>query len=138
MKRPCLSVLIALLLCLLILPVLAENAAFETLPEQIQQLWLDEYAPEDFTDALTFALPDGQTCGLILTKYGRLDGYFPQADAYEMQWSTHSLNGPGLRPSRRFFHPAGRNALSEQHRLRYRQRRRSPDDLLLFRKFPCF
>ena len=36
MKRPCLSVLIALL-CLLILPVLAENAAFETLPEQIQQ-----------------------------------------------------------------------------------------------------
>ena len=97
MKRPCLSVLIALLLCLLILPVLAENAAFETLPEQIQQLWLDEYAPEDFTDALTFALPDGQTCGLVLTKYGRLDGYFPQADAYEMQWSTHSLNGPGLR-----------------------------------------
>ena len=97
MKRPCLSVLIALLLCLLILPVLAENAAFETLPEQIQQLWLGEYAPEDFTDALTFALPDGQTCGLVLTKYGRLDGYFPQADAYEMQWSTHSLNGPGLR-----------------------------------------
>lgn len=97
MKRPCLSVLIALLLCLLILPVLAENAAFETLPESIQQLWLDEYAPEDFTDALTFALPDGQTCGLVLTKYGRLDGYFPQADAYEMQWSTHSLNGPGLR-----------------------------------------
>ena len=97
MKCSCLSVLIALLLCLLILPVLAENAAFETLPEQIQQLWLDEYAPEDFTDALTFALPDGQTCGLILTKYGRLDGYFPQADAYEMQWSTHSMNGPGLR-----------------------------------------
>lgn len=97
MKRPCLSVLIALLLCLLILPVLAENAAFETLPEQIQQLWLGEYAPEDFTDALTFALPDGQTCGLVLTKYGRLDGYFPQADAYEMQWSTHSMNGPGLR-----------------------------------------
>ena len=97
MKRPCLSVLIALLLCLLILPVLAENAAFETLPEQIQQLWLGEYAPEDFTDALTFALPDGQTCGLVLTKYGWLDGYFPQADAYEMQWSTHSLNGPGLR-----------------------------------------
>ena len=96
MKRPCLSVLIALL-CLLILPVLAENAAFETLPEQIQQLWLDEYAPEDFTDALTFALPDGQTCGLVLTKYGWLDGYFPQGDTYEMQWSTHSLNGPGLR-----------------------------------------
>lgn len=97
MKRSCLSVLIALLLCLLTLPVLAENAAFETLPESIQQLWLDEYAPEDFTDALTFALPDGQTCGLILTKYGRLDGYFPQGDTYEMQWSTHSLNGPGLR-----------------------------------------
>lgn len=97
MKRPCLSVLIALLLCLLILPVLAENAAFETLPEQIQQLWLGEYAPEDFTDALTFALPDGQTCGLVLTKYGWLDGYFPQGDTYEMQWSTHSLNGPGLR-----------------------------------------
>ena len=97
MKRPCLSVLIALLLCLLILPVLAENAAFETLPEQIQQLWLDEYAPEDFTDALTFALPDGQTCGLVLTKYGWLDGYFPQGDTYEMQWSTHSLNGPVLR-----------------------------------------
>ena len=96
MKRPCLSVLIALL-CLLILPVLAENAAFETLPEQIQQLWLDEYSPEDFTDALTFALPDGQTCGLVLTKYGWLDGYFPQGDTYEMQWSTHSLNGPGLR-----------------------------------------
>lgn len=97
MKRSCLSVLIALLLCLLTLPVLAENAAFETLPESIQQLWLDEYAPEDFTDALTFALPDGQTCGLVLTKYGRLDGYFPQGDTYEMQWSTHSLNGPGLR-----------------------------------------
>ena len=61
MKRPCLSVLIALLLCLLILPVLAESAAFETLPESIQQLWLDEYAPEDFTDALTFALPDLRT-----------------------------------------------------------------------------
>jgi len=96
MKRPCLSVLIALL-CLLILPVLAENAAFETLPEQIQQLWLDEYAPEDFTDALTFALPDGQTCGLVLTKYGRLDEYFPQEGGYELQWSALSLNGPGLR-----------------------------------------
>ena len=53
--------------------------------------------PEDFTDALIFALPDGQTCGLVLTKYGWLDGYFPQGDTYEMQWSTHSLNGPGLR-----------------------------------------
>lgn len=46
---------------------------------------------------MIFALPDGQTCGLVLTKYGWLDGYFPQGDTYEMQWSTHSLNGPGLR-----------------------------------------
>ena len=46
---------------------------------------------------MTFALPDGQTCGLVLTKYGRLDEYFPQEGGYELQWSALSLNGPGLR-----------------------------------------
>lgn len=99
MKRPCLSVLIALLLCLLILPVLAENAAFETLPEQIQQLWLDEYSPEDFTDALTFALPDGQTCGLLLSKGGWVNGFFPHEGGYAQLWSfsIDYLNNAGLR-----------------------------------------
>ena len=99
MKRPCLSVLIALLLCLLILPVLAENAAFETLPEQIQQLWLDEYSPEDFTDALTFALPDGQTCGLLLSKGGWVNGFFPHEGGYARLWSfsIDYLNNAGLR-----------------------------------------
>ena len=99
MKRPCLSVLIALLLCLLILPVLAENAAFEALPEQIQQLWLGEYAPEDFTDALTFALPDGQTCGLLLSKGGWVNGFFPHEGGYAQLWSfsIDYLNNAGLR-----------------------------------------
>ena len=135
MKRPCLSVLIALL-CLLILPVLAENAAFETLPEQIQQLWLDEYAPEDFTDALTFALPDGQTCGLVLTKYGRLDEYFPQEGGYELQWSALSLNGPGLRFVRHDASSTQPDGTPYPSGIGFDviRRRRSSADLLLFGK----
>ncbi len=98
MKRLQIAILVSVFLCLLAIPALAENAAFETLPEQIQQLWLDRYAPEELVDALTLTLPDGRTCVLTLTKDGWLDGYFSQENTYELQLFTGTdLNVSGLR-----------------------------------------
>lgn len=98
MKRLRPVILISLFFCLLAIPVLAQSAALEILPEQIQQLWLEENTPEDLADALSLPLPDGQTCGLILTKYGWLYEYFPQENTYELQLcTTTDLNKPGFR-----------------------------------------
>ena len=77
MKRLQIAILVSFFLYLLAIPALAENAAFETLPEQIRQLWLDEYSPDELVDALALTLPDGQTCGLLLSKGGWVNGFFP-------------------------------------------------------------
>lgn len=99
MKRLQIAILISLFLCLFAVPSLAENAAFETLPEQIRQLWLDEYAPDELVDALALTLPDGQTCGLLLSKGGWMNGFFPHEGGYARLWafSIDHLNNAGLR-----------------------------------------
>ena len=99
MKRLQIAILVSLFLCLFAVPSLAENAAFETLPEQIRQLWLDEYAPDELVDALALTLPDGQTCGLLLSKGGWMNGFFPHEGGYARLWSfsIDYLNNAGLR-----------------------------------------
>ena len=99
MKRLQIAILVSLFLCLFAVPSLAENAAFETLPEQIRQLWLDEYAPDELVDALALTLPDGQTCGLLLSKGGWVNGFFPHEGGYAQLWSfsIDYLNNAGLR-----------------------------------------
>lgn len=99
MKRLQIAILVSLFLCLFAVPSLAENAAFETLPEQIRQLWLDEYAPDELVDALALTLPDGQTCGLFLSKGGWVNGFFPHEGGYAQLWSfsIDYLNNAGLR-----------------------------------------
>ncbi len=99
MKRLQIAILISLFLCLFAVPSLAENAAFETLPEQIRQLWLDEYSPDELVDALALTLPDGQTCGLLLSKGGWMNGFFPHEGGYARLWSfsIDYLNNAGLR-----------------------------------------
>lgn len=99
MKRLQIAILVSLFLCLFAVPSLAENAAFETLPEQIRQLWLDEYSPDELVDALALTLPDGQTCGLLLSKGGWVNGFFPHEGGYARLWafSIDHLNNAGLR-----------------------------------------
>ena len=99
MKRLQIAILVSLFLCLFAVPSLAENAAFETLPEQIRQLWLDEYSPDELVDALALTLPDGQTCGLLLSKGGWMNGFFPHEGGYARLWSfsIDYLNNAGLR-----------------------------------------
>ena len=99
MKRLQIAILVSFFLCLLAIPSLAENAAFETLPEQIRQLWLDEYSPDELVDALALTLPDGQTCGLLLSKGGWVNGFFPHEGGYAQLWSfsIDYLNNAGLR-----------------------------------------
>ncbi len=99
MKRLQIAILVSFFLCLLAIPALAENAAFETLPEQIRQLWLDEYSPDELVDALALTLPDGQACGLLLSKGGWVNGFFPHEGGYARLWafSIDHLNNAGLR-----------------------------------------
>lgn len=92
-------ILLGLLLCLFIAPCPAKADAFETLPAEVQQLFLSEYSQEDVADTLTFSLANGQTCGLLLSKGGWVSGFFPHEGGYAQLWSfsIDYLNNAGLR-----------------------------------------
>ena len=92
-------ILLGLLLCLFIAPCPAKADAFETLPAEVQQLFLSEYSQEDVADTLTFSLANGQTCGLLLSKGGWVNGFFPHEGGYAQLWSfsIDYLNNAGLR-----------------------------------------
>lgn len=92
-------ILLVLLLCLFIAPCPAKADAFETLPAEVQQLFLSEYSQEDVADTLTFSLANGQTCGLLLSKGGWVNGFFPHEGGYAQLWSfsIDYLNNAGLR-----------------------------------------
>ena len=92
-------ILLGLLLCLFIAPCPAKADAFETLPAEVQQLFLSEYSQEDVADTLTFSLANGQTCGLLLSKGGWVNGFFPHEGGYARLWSfsIDYLNNAGLR-----------------------------------------
>lgn len=92
-------ILLGLLLCLFIVPCPAKADAFETLPAEVQQLFLSEYSQEDVADTLTFSLANGQTCGLLLSKGGWVNGFFPHEGGYAQLWSfsIDYLNNAGLR-----------------------------------------
>lgn len=92
-------ILLDLLLCLFIAPCPAKADAFETLPAEVQQLFLSEYSQEDVADTLTFSLANGQTCGLLLSKGGWVNGFFPHEGGYAQLWSfsIDYLNNAGLR-----------------------------------------
>ena len=88
-------ILLGLLLCLFIAPCPAKADAFETLPAEVQQLFLSEYSQEDVADTLTFSLANGQTCCMILNHFGWLYGYFPQADGYVLNYCNSNLANVG-------------------------------------------
>ena len=88
-------ILLGLLLCLFIAPCPAKADAFETLPAEVQQLFLSEYSQEDVADTLTFSLANGQTCCMILNHFGWLYGYFPQGDGYVLNYCNSNLANVG-------------------------------------------
>ena len=88
-------ILLGLLLCLFIVPCPAKADAFETLPAEVQQLFLSEYSQEDVADTLTFSLVNGQTCCMILNHFGWLYGYFPQGDGYVLNYCNSNLANVG-------------------------------------------
>ena len=88
-------ILLGLLLCLSIAPCPAKADAFETLPAEVQQLFLSEYSQEDVADTLTFSLANGQTCCMILNHFGWLYGYFTQGDGYVLNYCNSNLANVG-------------------------------------------
>lgn len=88
-------ILLGLLLCLFIAPCPAKADAFETLPAEVQQLFLSEYSQEDVADTLTFSLANGQTCCMILNHFGWLYGYFTQGDGYVLNYCNSNLANVG-------------------------------------------
>ena len=88
-------ILLGLLLCLFIAPCPAKADAFETLPAEVQQLFLSEYSQEDVADTLTFSLANGQTCCMILNHFGWLYGYFTQGDGYVLKYCNSNLANVG-------------------------------------------
>lgn len=88
-------ILLGLLLCLFIAPCPARADAFETLPAEVQQLFLSQYSQEDVADTLTFSLANGQTCCMILNHFGWLYGYFPQGDGYVLNYCNSNLANVG-------------------------------------------
>lgn len=88
-------ILLGLLLCLFIVPCPAKADAFETLPAEVQQLFLSEYSQEDVADTLTFSLANGQTCCMILNHFGWLYGYFTQGDGYVLNYCNSNLANVG-------------------------------------------
>ena len=88
-------ILLGLLLCLFIAPCPAKADAFETLPAEVQQLFLSEYSLEDVADTLTFSLANGQTCCMILNHFGWLYGYFTQGDGYVLNYCNSNLANVG-------------------------------------------
>lgn len=88
-------ILLGLLLCLFIAPCPAKADAFETLPAEVQQLFLSQYSQEDVADTLTFSLANGQTCCMILNHFGWLYGYFTQGDGYVLNYCNSNLANVG-------------------------------------------
>ena len=88
-------ILLGLLLCLFIAPCPAKADAFETLPAEVQQLFLSEYSQEDVADTLTFSLANGKTCCMILNHFGWLYGYFTQGDGYVLNYCNSNLANVG-------------------------------------------
>ena len=95
MKNRSWVILLGLLLCLFIAPCPAKADAFETLPAEVQQLFLSEYSQEDVADTLTFSLANGQTCCMILNHFGWLYGYFTQGDGYVLNYCNSNLANVG-------------------------------------------
>ena len=88
-------ILLGLLLCLFIAHCPAKADDFETLPAEVQQLFLSQYSQEDVADTLTFSLANGQTCCMILNHFGWLYGYFTQGDGYVLNYCNSNLANVG-------------------------------------------